>query len=65
MRFRILANAFVWSCDILFFPAEEGGKPLDVKEVISYLTSEGYHEYDTTNAGGVPFPIRYSVQYSR
>lgn len=30
-----------------FFPAEEGGKPLDVKEVISYLTSEGYHEYDT------------------
>ena len=29
------------------FPAEEGGKALDVREVVSYLTSEGYHEYDT------------------
>lgn len=30
-----------------FFPAEEGGKALDAKEVVSYLTGEGYHEYDT------------------
>ena len=29
-----------------FFPAEEGGKALDIKDVISYLVSEGYHEYD-------------------
>lgn len=29
------------------FPAEEGGKAVDVREVVSYLTSEGYHEYDT------------------
>ncbi len=30
-----------------FFPAEEGGKQLDVKEVTAYLVSEGYREYDT------------------
>lgn len=29
-----------------FFPAMEGGKVLDAKEVISYLSSQGYSNYD-------------------
>ena len=29
-----------------FFPAMEGGKNLDVKEVISYLSNQGYFDYD-------------------
>ena len=29
-----------------FFPAMEGGKGLDVKEVISYLSHQGYFNYD-------------------
>lgn len=29
-----------------FFPAMEGGKALDAKEVISYLSSQGYFNYD-------------------
>ena len=29
-----------------FFPAMEGGKALDVKEVMSYLTDLGYQNYD-------------------
>lgn len=29
-----------------FFPPMDGGKALDVKEVISYLTDLGYHDYD-------------------
>ena len=28
------------------FPAMEGGKGLDIKEVIAYLSSQGYHDYD-------------------
>lgn len=29
-----------------FYPAQEGGKKLDIKEVILYLNSQGYDEYD-------------------
>ncbi len=29
-----------------FFPAMEGGKELDIKEVISYLSHQGYFNYD-------------------
>lgn len=29
-----------------FFPAMEGGKGLDIKEVIAYLSGQGYHDYD-------------------
>lgn len=29
-----------------FFPAMDGGNSLDAKEVISYLTGLGYHDYD-------------------
>lgn len=29
-----------------FFPAMEGGKTLDIKEVIAYLSGQGYHDYD-------------------
>lgn len=29
-----------------FFPAQEGGKPLDIKEVIQYLAEQGYTDYD-------------------
>ncbi len=30
-----------------FFPAQEGGKALDIKEVVAYLTGHGYHTYDS------------------
>lgn len=38
----IMGNQFY----LEFFPAMEGGKTLDTKEVISYLTDLGYHDYD-------------------
>ena len=28
------------------FPAMEGGKDLDIKEVMTYLSGQGYHDYD-------------------
>ena len=29
-----------------FFPAQEGGKNLDIKEVTRYLAAHGHNEYD-------------------
>lgn len=31
---------------LVFFPGQEGGKSLNIKEVTHYLTSQGYNEYD-------------------
>lgn len=34
-----------------FFPAQEGGRKLDIKDVINYLNRQGYFEYDKVDLG--------------
>lgn len=36
---------------IEIIPAMEGGKTLDPKELISYLTKNGYHDYSLKEIG--------------